>query len=344
MINIKRFLTLVLAGLMISGAALAAGELNFYNWGNYTNPELLEKFTKETGIKVNLDGYDSNETMFAKIKAGGHGYDLSVPSDYMVQIMRDEGLIQKAGVNQMPNFKHVHADHVDVYFDKGREYGAPWQWGTTGISLNTKYYDGPKANSWALVFDAPDELKGKINMVSEMGDVINAGLFYLGLPTCNGNKADLKKLNTLLTESKKNWASIDYGVIEKLTSEDVYASHNWNGASMRVRLQNPDIRYVMPKEGLIAWADNVVLLKDARNVEEAKIFLNFIMAPENAAMISNFARYANAINGSDEFMDPEMSKAPEIIGYEGAGIPQFVPPCSQEVTAMYTKIWNNLLK
>ena len=261
MINIKRFLTLVLAGLMISTAALAAGELNFYNWGNYTNPELLEKFTKETGIKVNLDGYDSNETMFAKIKAGGHGYDLSVPSDYMVQIMRDEGLIQKAGVNQMPNFKHVHADHVDVYFDKGREYGAPWQWGTTGISLNTKFYDGPKANSWALVFDAPDELKGKINMVSEMGDVINAGLFYLGLPTCNGNKADLKKLNTLLTESKKNWASIDYGVIEKLTSEDVYASHNWNGASMRVRLQNPDIRYVMPKEGLIAWADNVVLLR-----------------------------------------------------------------------------------
>lgn len=342
--KIKSTLSLLLTGLLTAGTASAGGELNFYNWGNYTNPELLEKFTEETGITVNLDGYDSNETMLAKIKAGGHGYDLAVPSDYAVMMMKEEGLIVPANVNKMPNFKYVHPDHIDVYFDKGREYGAPWQWGTTGISLNTKHYDGPKANSWALVFDPPEVLKGKINMVSEMGDVINAGLFYLGLPTCNSNKADLKKLNTLLTESKKNWASIDYGVIEKLTSEDVYASHNWNGASMRARLQNPEIRYVMPKEGLLAWADNVVLLRDARNVEEAKTFLNFIMHPENAAMISNFARYGNAIVGSAEHMDPEMSTAPEIIGYEGAGTPQFVPPCPQDVVAMYTKMWNNLLK
>ena len=181
-------------------------------------------------------------------------------------------------------------------------------------------------------------------MVSEMGDVINAALFYLGLPKCNGNKEDFKKVNKLLQDAKKYWATIDYGIIEKLTSKDVYASHNWNGASMRARLQVPTIRCIYPKEGLPAWADNVMLLSGAQNVEEAKTFINFIMAPENAAMISNFACYAHCNEGSEKYMAAEMAKAPEIIGYEGAGKPEFIPPCPQEVQKMYTKIWNNLLK
>lgn len=340
--------SLIAAGavlLMGAGSATAEGELKFYNWGNYTSPELIEKFTKETGIEVTVDGYDSNEMMLAKVQAGGHGYDLSVPSDYMVKIMIDEGLIQKANVNKMPNFKNVDPNHVNVYFDPGREYGAPWQYGSTGISLNTAHYNGPKANSWALVFDAPDEVKGRINMVSEMLDVLRAGMFYLGIEDkCTSDKGELRKLNDLLQNAKKDWRTIDYGIIEKLTSEDVYVSHNWNGASMRARLEKPTIKYVFPEEGLGAWADNVVLLSDAQNVDEAKTFLNFIMAPENAALISNFARYANAIMGSEKYMDPEMASAPEIVGYEGMGTPVFIPPCSQETNAIYTKIWNNLLK
>jgi spermidine/putrescine transport system substrate-binding protein len=342
-----KYKKLIAAGILsvfASSATYAEGELKLFNWGNYTSPELLEKFEKETGIKVTVDGYDSNEAMLAKVKAGGHGYDLAVPSDFMVKIMIDEGLIQPAGVNEMENFKNVKQEHVDVYFDPGRVYGAPWQFGSTGISLNTKHYDGPKSDSWALAFDPPEELKGRINMVSEMNDVIAAGLFYLGFDQCNDNKDELKKLNDMLIEAKKDWRTIDYGVIEKLTSEDVYMSHNWNGASMRARLETPTIKYVYPKEGLAAWADNVVLLSDAQNVEEAKTFLNFIMAPENAALISNFARYGNAIAGSEAFMDEVMGSAPEIIGYEGAGKPQFIPTCPQEVTEFYTKIWNNLLK
>ena len=306
-----KFKKLIAAGVLsvFATTGYAEGELKFFNWGNYTSPELLEKFEAETGIKVTVDGYDSNEAMFAKIKAGGHGYDLAVPSDYMVKIMINEDLVQPANANEMENFKYVKQEHVDVYYDPGRVYSVPWQFGSTGISLNTKYYDGPKSDSWALAFDPPDELKGQINMVSEMNDVIAAGLFYLGKEQCNGNKDDLKELNDLLTSAKEHWRTIDYGVIEKLTSEDVYMSHNWNGASMRARLEVPTIKYVYPKEGLAAWADNVVLLKDAQNVEEAKTFMNFIMHPENAALISNFARYGNAIEGSEEHMDEVMATA-----------------------------------
>ncbi len=342
-----KFTSLIAAGIGLvftAGQAMAGGELHFYNWGNYTDPKVLEKFTAETGIEITLDGYDSNDMMLAKVKAGGSGYDLAVPSGFMVKIMIEEGLVQKAGVNQMENFKNVEDQWVDVYFDPGREYSVPWQWGSTGISLNTKYYNGPKSDSWALVFDPPEELKGRINMVSEMSDVLAAGLFYLGLPQCNDNKEDLKKLNDMLQNAKKDWRTIDYGIVEKMTSEDVYVSHNWNGASMRARRVIPEIKYVYPKEGLNAWMDNVVLLSDAKNVKEAKIFMNFLMDPENAGMISSFAGYANAIKGSAKYMNPDMAEAPEIIGYEGAGKPEFIPPCTQEVQAMYTKIWNNLLK
>lgn len=340
----KQPIVLAFLSAFAAGPAFAEGELRFFNWGNYTSPELLEKFEKETGIAITVDDYDSNESMLAKIKAGGHGYDLAVPSDYMVSVMQEEGLIQPANANEMPNFKHVKPEFVDVYFDSGRVYSAPWLYGSTGISLNTKYYDGPKSDSWGMLFEPPDELKGRINMVSEMTDVLAAGLFYLGLDQCNGNREDLKKLNGLLIAAKEHWRTIDYGILEKLTSEDVYASHNWNGASMRARLQIPAIRYVYPKEGLIRWADNVVLLSEARNVEEAKTFMNFIMHPENAALMSNFARYGNAIAGSEEYMDEEMASAPEIVGYDGMGTARFIPPCSQEVTEMYSKIWNNLLK
>ncbi len=342
--RLTKLMTLILTVLLTAGVAFADGNLHFYNWGNYTPPDLLKKFTKETGIKVTLDNFDSNEMMLAKIKAGGHGYDLTVPSAFMVKNMIGEGLLQKVDASQMSNFKHVMPSHVNVYFDPGRQFSVPYAWGSTGISLNTKYYNGPKANSWALVFDPPDELKGKINMLSEMTDVIAAALFYLGLPQCNSNKADLRKVNDLLLNAKKHWATIDYGIIEKMSSEDVYASQNWNGASMRVRAEIPEVKYIYPKEGLAAWSDNVVMLKDAKNVKEAKLFMNFLMAPENAAMVSNFARYANSIKGSEKYMDAQMPTAPEIIGYEGAGEPQFIEACGPEINKMYTKIWNNLLK
>ena len=331
-----------IGAMLVAGQAMAEGQLHIFNWGNYTNPKLLEKFSKTYDVEVTLDGYDSNDAMLAKVKAGGSGYDIVVPSDYMIKIMIDEGLLEKTEPNQLENFKNMKKDFVDVYFDPGRHYTVPWQWGTTGISVNTKYYNGD-IDTWAMVFDPPDEVKGKINMVSEMTDVIAAGLYYLGYPQCNSNKEQLKALNAMLQKAKKNWRTIEYGVIEKLTSEDVYVSHNWNGASMRARLQVPTIKYAYPREGMVTWMDNVAVLKGAKNVKNARLFQNFIMDQENAALISNFARYANGIEGSEKYMDPEMVTAPEIVPpahYKAV----FIPPCSRKVTEYYTKIWNNLLK
>ncbi|MDH5410481.1 MAG: extracellular solute-binding protein, partial [Alphaproteobacteria bacterium] len=141
------------AGLAMGiGQAAAEGELHIYNWGNYTSPDLIKKFEETYSVKVTVDDYDSNEDMLAKIKSGATGYDIVVPGDYMVAIMIKEGLLAKTEPNSMANFKNVDPKWVDVYWDKGRHYSVPWQWGTTAFTVDTAVYKGD-VNTLALMFD-----------------------------------------------------------------------------------------------------------------------------------------------------------------------------------------------
>jgi spermidine/putrescine transport system substrate-binding protein len=329
--------------LMSATSAMAAGELHIYNWGDYTNPKLIEKFQKETGIKVTLDGYDSNETMLAKVRAGGTGYDIVVPSDYTVKIMIDQGMLAETHPNQMSNFKNVKPQFVDIYWDKGRNYTVPWQFGTTAFDVNTAKYKGD-INTYAILFDPPDSLKGRINMLDDEMSVIHAAERYLGVPRCGADPANLKKVNDLLQKAKPYWRTISYDTEPKMTSGDVDVTQDWNGDSRRIRLQVPTVVYAYPKEGIEGWMDNVAVLKDAPNMENAKTFQNFLMDPENAALISDFASYGNCIMGSDKFMPADFANSPEIKAPPGSPTPEFVPPCPKEVVEIYNKIWTNLRK
>jgi spermidine/putrescine transport system substrate-binding protein len=145
--------------------------------------------------------------------------------------------------------------------------------------------------------------------------------------------------------AKPHWMSMDYGMQEKMPTGDVPASVLWNGATMRIRFNNPKVEYGYPREGYPVWMDSVAILADAQNAENAKTFMNFIMAPEHAAMISNFARYANGIAGSEAFMDEKMRVAPEIvIPAEFVDAGRFNPACPPEAMALYSAIWTELLK
>lgn len=336
--------TAVIAILAFAGNASAAGELNIYNWGDYTNPELIKKFEEKFSVKVTITDYDSNDTALSKVRAGGHGFDIVVPSANYVQIWVKEDLLLEARPDQMENFKNVDPRWVDVVWDPGRHYTVPWLWGLTGIGVNTSIYKGD-INTSAIFLDPPEELAGKINVAPEMNDVLFATIKYFGGNWCTDDKDLLRKVRDKVVEAKSKWLAMDYSVTEKLPSGDYAAVYYWNGAIMRSREKNPDIKFGYPKEGFPFFMDSVAILKDAKNVDNAKLFMNFIMEPENAALISAFAKYSNGIMGSDKFLPAEMQTAPELaVPAEFASAGEFLVGCKPEVQELYTKIWTELQK
>jgi spermidine/putrescine transport system substrate-binding protein len=339
----------VLAAAALSLFAMASfahaeGELNIFNWGNYTSPEVIKKFEEKFNVKVTITDYDSNDTALAKIRAGGHGFDMVVPSGNFMPIWIQEGLLLESRPDQMENFKHVAPEWVNVPYDPGRRYSVPWQWGTVGLSVRTDVYKGD-VNTWKVIFDPPDELKGKINIVPEMNDMMDAAVKYNGGKHCETDKEVLKKARDTLMAAKPNWIAMEYSTIEKMAKGDYLATSDWNGSAFRQRLQNANIKYGYPREGFTTWMDNLSVLKDAKNVENAKLFQNFVMDPENAAGLSAFARYGNGIAGSEKFMPADMKDAPELtIPKDMEGKYEFSTACPPEVVDIYTKIWTELMK
>ena len=340
----KRLMTATALLLASTALGQAEGVLNLYNWGDYTNPELLTKFEAETGIKVTVTDYDSNDTALAKVEAGGHGFDLVVPSANFVPIWIEKGLIQELDLTRLQNHGNIAPEWMNVEYDPGRKFTIPWQWGTTGMAVNQTVYSGD-VNTSAIFLDPPPELVGKVNVTPEMNDVLALTTMYLGGKPCSEDAELMKKVRDKLLEAKPKWQSMDYGMTEKMSTNDVMASLYWNGAMFRARLANPDVKYGYPKEGYILWMDQAALLSDAQNVDEAYKFLDFIALPENAALISAFARYANGISGSEAFMPADMKDAPEIVipaEFKDKGV--FMSTCAPKAQEYITAIWTELLK
>jgi spermidine/putrescine transport system substrate-binding protein len=333
------------AALLLSNtAAFAEGELFLYNWGNYTSPEMVKKFEEKYDVKVTITDFDSNDTALAKVEAGASGFDLVVPSAGFVKIYYEKGLSQELDLSRLPNHKNIAPEWLNVDWDPGRKLSVPFQWGSTGVSVNTKVYGGD-INTSAIFMDPPPELEGKINVIPEMGDVLSLATMYVGGEVCSEDPEVMKKVRDTLLAAKPKWLSMDYSTIEKMTNNDYAATVDWNGSAMRARLGNPDVAYGYPKEGYGLWMDSVVLLSDAKNVDNAYLFLDFIMDPENAAMLSAFARYGNGIAGSEAFMPEDMKTAPEIVTpAEFVANGKFVTACSGKALEYQTAIWTELQK
>jgi spermidine/putrescine transport system substrate-binding protein len=331
--------------MLLASPAFAEGELKVYHWFEYIPQELVDKFTAETGITVTIDTYDSNESMLASLKAGKLGqYDLAVPGDYMVQIMGSEGLLDSFTPEELPNFANIDPKWVDVPFDPGRKSSIPYQWGSTAFSVNRDVYQGD-INSLGIIFNPPDELKGKINVLDSQGEVLALGSIYMGIPQCSTDKTQLKALSDMLVAAKADWASFGSDTAKDvLVSGDAAAGMIYNGFSAKARAEGANVEYAYPKEGFVVWMDNMVLLKDAPNRENALKFMNFLLQPENAAAVTNYAAYTSGVMGVEPFLDEAIKSSPENNPPTDAPAGSFIQVCDEESQKLYDAIWINLKK
>ena len=331
------------AALLTLGSAKAEGELFIYNWTEYTPPELVAKFEKETGIKVSVDTYDSNETLLAKLQAGATGYDLVVPSQNFVPIMIREGLIQKVGVSKLPNFKNMKDKWKFPEWDPEQEYTAPWQWGTTSFSYNKELYSGTGA-SLKEFFEPSGDVCGRLSVFQTPDEVVSLANIYLGLPFCSEDPAQMQQVQNLLVKQKECVVAYNSETMsDLLASGEAMMTNHWSGYSRLGRLTGAPIVYAYPKEGVVGWYDSLVVPSSAKNVDNAKKFMNFMMDPVNMAMLTENQGYGDAVQGTEAYYSDELKSSPEI-NPPGDLKVLFAPTCSPKAQSLIDKVWTKVMQ
>lgn len=332
-----------LALVLGAQTAMAEGKLVIYHWFEYIPQELLDKFSEENGVEVVMDTYDSNEALLASLKAGALGtYDVAVPGDYMVKIMIGEGMLDEIADGELANKGNIQDGWADPSFDPGRKHSIPYQWGSTSFMVNRDVYQGD-INTTDILFNPPAELSGKINMLDSQGEVLAMAALHMGIPQCSQDRDQLKALNEMLQNAKQHWASFNSDTAkEVLVSGDAAVGQIYDGFGAKAREEGANVEYAFPTQGYIVWMDNVVLLKDAPNRENAIKFMDFLLEPENIAAVTNYARYNAGVDGVEPYLDPTLATQPESNPPADAGAGVFIEVCDQETQAVYDQIWTNL--
>jgi putrescine transport system substrate-binding protein len=309
-------------GLAATGSAQAQ-VVNVYNWSDYIAPTLIEDFTKQTGIKVRYDTFDSNDTLETKLLAGKSGYDVVVPTGFFLERQIKAGVFQKLDKSKLPNLANMWPEIAErlAAHDPGNLYAVNYMWGTTGIGYNVKKARevlGPdvKIDSWDVVFN-PDMLaKFKscgIYLLDSSDDIMPQALQHLGFDPNSHNPAELQKAADLLIKIRplvRKFHSSEY--LDALASGEICFAVGFSGDVKQAQKRaaeaknGVDIAYAIPKEGAQLWFDNLAIPKDAKHVAEAHAFINYLQTPEVAAKNSNFISYANGNLASQKFLDKDI--------------------------------------
>jgi spermidine/putrescine transport system substrate-binding protein len=264
-------------------------ELHIYNWSDYIAEDTVPNFQKEFGVKVSYDTYESNEEMVAKLQAGASGYDIVVPSGYIIPVMVATDLITPVNKKYITNFDNVSPIFQNLPTDPDNKYTVPWQWGTSGIAYRTDKLKVP-VDSWAVFHDK--KFANKMTMMDDGREVIGAMLRYRGHSlnsTKPGELAQAKDDSIKAGENVKAWISAP--VKAQLISGDVWISQLWNGDTTQAKAEQPNLGYVIPKEGCTIWGDSMVIPKGAPNKRAAHEWMNYILRPEVGAALSEATGY-----------------------------------------------------
>ncbi len=285
--------------LGVTAACARSGEstgpprvLHYYTWSDYVSPDLLALFERQEQVKVVVDTFSSNEELLAKLQSGAEGYDVAVPSDFMVSIMMHLGLLAELDAEHLPNAAWLEPHLAALPFDPTHRYSVPYLWGTVGIGYDSAVIPTPP-DSWDVLWDP--RYAGRISMLNDQREVFGATLRSMGASLNTVDPAMIERAKAKLIRQKplvKAYTSDTYDQL--LASGEVVLAHGWGGAVARAAVERPSIRYVVPKEGGTIWADCLVVLKGAHDKALATRFVNFLLEAQVAAQTSERLYFAPA--------------------------------------------------
>jgi spermidine/putrescine transport system substrate-binding protein len=334
-------LTLLLFLLpLIPGCQRKAAELKIYTWADYFKPSLIERFEKENHCKLIIDTFESNESMYAKLKAGATGYDVVTPSSYFVKLLNVQGLLLPIDHSQVPNLQHVDPDYLKIAMDPHMRHSVPYMLTNSGISfLKSKVKDYQP--SWK-VFERGD-LKGRMTMLNDMRETVGAALKSLGYSLNTRDEKELEAARDLVIRWKKNLAKFEAEQYKSgIASGEFLVVHGYSGDLLQVQNENSDAVFTIPREGTSVSCDDLVILKNTPEAKLAHAFINYIHDPGVAAENTNFLSYVcpnktsypqvdSSIRDNPAiFLTPEMRAKCEVIDDLGPD------------TAKYTKVWDQI--
>ncbi len=319
----------VLGMFVVTAGEALQQRVNFYNWSDYIDPTVLKDFTRETGIEVTYDTFDSNDLLETKLLAGKSGYDVVVPTAYFLERQIKAGVFQKLDKSKLPNLANAWPDISDrlAVYDPGNQYAVNYMWGTTGIGYNVKKARDilgatGKIDSWDLVFNPENLARFKdcgVHMLDSSDDVFPAALAYLGLDPNSKDPADLQKAADLVAKVRpfvRKFHSSEY--LNALASGEICLVVGWSGDVKQAQKRaaeakgGVEIGYAIPKEGAQMFFDNLAIPKDARNAANAHALIDYLQRPEVAARNSNFVAYANGNLASRRFIDKAVLDDPAV--------------------------------
>lgn len=279
------------------------GTVYFYNCGDYIDEDLLAKFQDETGIKVEYSTYDTNEIMYQKLKSSPGSYDLVIPSDYMIEKMTKEDMIEELDFNNIPNYEYIDDRYKNLSYDPNNKCSVPYMWGTIGIIYNPDLVTEP-VNSWDILWNEKYNNK-QIIMFDSMRDTLAIGLKKLGYSINSTNPNEINAATEELVKQKQSISPLYYvdEVKDKMISEEAIMATVWSGDAAYIRSENPKLEYVIPEEGANKWFDGMVVPKSAPNKENAEKLINFLCDPENAKQNVDYIGYSTPNKGAYDMLE-----------------------------------------
>ncbi|WKE67313.1 extracellular solute-binding protein [Gallaecimonas kandeliae] len=299
-------------GAAAFGAQAADKTLNLYVWSEYIPEEVIDNFTKDTGIEVNLTTYESNEAMFAKLKlTEGAGYDVVVPSTYYISLMQKDGLIQKLDKSKLANFKNLDPALLNKAYDPGNQYSVPYFWGSTAIGVNTDDIDPKAITSWKDLFKP--EYKGKLLLTDDVREVFQIGLKLNGYSANSTDPEQIKKAYETLKPLVANTQVFNSDAPRMpYLSGDVDIGMIWNGEVYMANKEGGKLAYVYPKEGAIFWVDSFAVPSHAEHPDAALQFINYMMRPQVAKACVEYVGYATPNVPGRALLPDELKNSPVI--------------------------------